>query len=290
MGAIGKFLKILSMNIAIMMLVHKNENQIQRLINHLSSDFDVFVHIDKRSKINIKTRNNVFVFKVYKTYWGSFNQIMATLYLLKEAYKKHYDRYVLISGQDLPLISNNEILKFFENNDYEYINISKIPRNDGWPNLDRLTTYHFDNANISKYNIPLRFQRRFFHILSKIKPRKLNYNFHGGDNWTNYTHNCVEKIFEYLRKEKRYISRYRWTHCADEIFYQTIIANIDSLKIENNCLRYIDWENGPEYPKIFRENDFEKLIISKALFARKFDENIDNNIIDKIYERIGDCT
>lgn len=61
---------------------------------------------------------------------------------------------------------------------------------------------------------------------------------------------------------------------------------MDNLKIENNCLRYIDWENGPEYPKILREEDYEKIIDSKALFGRKFDENVDKNIIDKIYKKI----
>ena len=87
--------------IAIMMMVHKNEEQVNRLINHLSKDFDIYVHIDKRSSLNIYESENVFAFKKYNTYWGSFNQIMSTLFLLKRAYNTKYNRYLLISGQEI---------------------------------------------------------------------------------------------------------------------------------------------------------------------------------------------
>ena len=167
-------------------------------------------------------------------------------------------------------------------NNNEYIDLEKIPRKDGWPGMDRLTTYHF-GRHISKYNIPLRLLRKMLNI---IKPRKLDYDFYGGSQWTNYTHNCVGKMFEYLKKNKKYIKRYKWTNCADEIFFQTLIKQINGINIINNCLRYIDWESGPEHPRTLRINDYEKIMKSGNLFARKFDEAVDNEIIDKIYETI----
>jgi len=276
--------------IAIMMLVHKNEHQTQRLINHLSQDFDVFVHIEKRSKLNIVERENVFIYKKYRTYWGSFNIILATQHLMKKSFKKGYDRYILISGQDLPIKSNEEIKTFFQNNNNEYLDIGKIPRN-GWPNMGRLTTYNPDKiyrgvkVNMIQ-NFLFKVLRKTARIISVLKPRKLNYDFHGGSQWTNYTHGCVEKILAYSRSNKKYISRYKWTNCADEIFYQTIIATMDGLTIENNYLRYIDWQSGPEYPKTLRTEDYEKVMDSNALFARKFDEEIDENIIEKIYKKL----
>ena len=50
-------------------------------------------------------------------------------------------------------------------------------------------------------------------------------------------------------------------------------------KYENN-LRYIDWERGAPY--VFRSDDFEDLINSSCLFARKFDSTVDREIIEKI--------
>ncbi|GMO20197.1 MAG: beta-1,6-N-acetylglucosaminyltransferase [Treponemataceae bacterium] len=283
-----------------MLLVHKNEAQVNRLIKHLSKDFDVYVHIDKNSSIKILNAEKVFVYKKYKTYWGSFNQIMATLYLLKKAYSKGYDRYLLISGQDLPIRSNAEIKDFFKNNEKEYVDIAKIPRSDGWPCMTRLTKYHPSKPiwQIKKYDILSRCLRKMFHTkisirglifekITKNKYRPLDYDFYGGANWTNFTHNCVKKIFEYFQKDKKYIQRFRWTICADEIFYQTIIHKIAGLDVENNCLRYIDWENGPEYPRTLRMDDYEKIMQSNGLFARKFDVTVDTKIVDKIYEKIG---
>ena len=278
------------MKIAVMMLVHKNEHQTQRLINHLSSDFDVFVHIDKRSKIKLEAKGNVFFFRKYKTYWGSFNQIMATLFLLRIAYERQYDRYILISGQDLPLVANSKIKDFFEGNNNEYIDIIKVPRNDRHPNptADRLKGYYFNNKYTGEYKILFRLQRKIFHISSNFFPRKIAYNLYGGSNWTNYTHDCVKKIFEYLGNDKKYIKRYRWTKCADEIFYQTIIQQLRGINIVNDDLRYVDWETGPEEPRILRDVDYKKLINTKALFGRKFDEKVDNEIIEKIYKKIGE--
>ena len=280
--------------IAVMMTVHKNDEQVNRLINHLSKDFDIFVHIDKRSSMKIIESENVFVYKRYKVYWGSFNQIMATLFLLKQAYNKGYHRYLLISGQDLPIKTNKEILDFFDGNDKEYIWGSKMPvaglsENGG---LDRITRYWANNlrgeGNFLMY-ISYKCKRKFFNILSKIRPRPLDYEFYKGTNWINFTHKCVEKIFEYLEKNPHYIKRFKWTHCADEIFYHTALNLLEGLEVENENLRYANWTDGPEYPKTLRVEDYATIINSNnKLFARKFDKNIDKKIIEMIYKKIDD--
>jgi hypothetical protein len=192
----------------------------------------------------------------------------------------------LISGQDLPIKTNEEIKSFFEHNNNEYIEIFKIPRKDGRrpnPTIDKMTMYH-----LRKWNIIMRLRRKICHILGKDGIRNAEYVFYGGSNWTNYTHNCAGKILGYLNSDKKYIKRYKWTTCADEIFYQTIIHQIKGLNIEQNCLRYVDWEIGPEYPRILQINDYEKIMRSKNLFARKFDETVDKEIINKIYKVISE--
>ena len=49
-------------------------------------------------------------------------------------------------------------------------------------------------------------------------------------------------------------------------------------------MREIDWNRGRPY--IWRTDDFDTLISSEKLFARKFDERADSTIIDKIVNRI----
>ncbi len=49
-------------------------------------------------------------------------------------------------------------------------------------------------------------------------------------------------------------------------------------------MRKIDWERGRPY--IFRKSDFDELISTNCMFARKFDEKIDNEIIEVLYKYI----
>jgi len=259
--------------IAIMMLVHKNEDQVKRLISHLSKDFDIYVHIDKRTPIEIQNEKTIFVYKKYKAYWGSFNQIMATLYLLEKAYKKGYDRYVLISGEDLPIKSNEEIKKFFENNRNEYINIDKLPTTKYLKAGFKRVTRHWRNKRLHDQNgmivrIIRRIERISFSLINMIRVRPIDYEFYGGTNWFNITNSCVKSIFEYIRNDKKYIQRFKWTRCGDEIFYQTIIHKIDHLKVIDNCLRYIDRRNGGAHPKILLEEDYEN-IINRVIYLQE---------------------
>lgn len=98
-----------------------------------------------------------------------------------------------------------------------------------------------------------------------------------------------------LLKEKDYIERiYKNTNCCDELFLQTFIANNDKwfsrlydLKMDDDyCsnVRKIDWSRGGPY--VWTKKDFNELIDSDCMFARKFDEKVDQKIIELLCERI----
>ncbi|WNH10244.1 hypothetical protein [Thalassobellus suaedae] len=74
-------------NIAILILAHHNPEQLSILINHLKSDFDVYVQIDKKSNIEIKKlpeAPNVFYYKEIKVYWGHVSQIYNMKFILEQ--------------------------------------------------------------------------------------------------------------------------------------------------------------------------------------------------------------
>lgn len=54
----------------------------------------------------------------------------------------------------------------------------------------------------------------------------------------------------------------------------------------NGSMRYIDWKRGTPYTWGQDEKDYELLINSPYLFARKFDENVNFEIVKKIYDNI----
>ena len=81
------------------------------------------------------------------------------------------------------------------------------------------------------------------------------------------------------------------SRCGDELLIQTLLINspykkeVTPVAFDDNymsCLRYIDWKRGKPY--VFRNENFEELINSPHLFARKFDMNVDGEVIDKLFE------
>jgi hypothetical protein len=49
-----------------------------------------------------------------------------------------------------------------------------------------------------------------------------------------------------------------------------------------SCLRLIDWKRGKPY--VWRSEDYEEILHSSCLFARKFDQRTDSAVIMKIGE------
>ena len=97
---------------------------------------------------------------------------------------------------------------------------------------------------------------------------------------------------ELVVKEEPWIREiFKKSVCGDELFLQTIARSSEyAEKICNpNTMpeiadtRFIDWQRGSNNnPYVFRESDYEELKASKALFARKFDLNIDKKIVEKL--------
>jgi hypothetical protein len=288
------------LKIAILILVHRLPAQAIRLIQTLLHDKDitVFVHVDLKSPEVFDSlysefsgnANVVFTPLRCRVYWGSYNQIRATLELMKTA-RAHqdFDYYSLVSGQDLPIKPLHELKDYLKKNSgKEFIVHFKLPDPGNWGGnggLDRLQLYWLD-AKIPRYSFTYRRINDFIHKIQKRFnfKRKLKYELYGGFNWFTLSGIAVSYILNYLNEDKRYLKRYKFTSCADEIFIQTILMN-SPLKenVVNADLRYINWASGPEYPKIMRMDDFETLINSQdKFFARKFDPAKDERVIDQI--------
>ncbi|WIH81398.1 beta-1,6-N-acetylglucosaminyltransferase [Brachyspira pilosicoli] len=272
----------------ILILAHKNHNQIMRLINHLKTDFDLYVHIDKRNKLNIKSFDNVNVYKEFKTYHGGVSLVIATLFLIEEAYKNNYDRYIFISGQDVPLKTNKEIINFFDTNkNKEYISYESINNSEAmYKEMSfRLNSYNFGKLYRLIFHRNIRELLSNFPLIKRITPKNIYY----GSQWWNLTNNAIKYILDYTKQNPNFLKRFNYTWGSDEFYFQSILLNSE---FKNNCindnLRYLIWGVGT--PINFQMKDYENIKnnINNNIFARKFDEDIDNTIIDKLYEDLNE--
>ena len=280
------------MKIGVLILAHSNPDHLRLLVDLLKKDFALFIHLDKRCSIApdiFEKEKNVSVIKRHPVYWGSYNQILATADLYQMAYEAKCDYYLFISGSDLPIRTNREIMAEIERNPQtNYIDHGDLPLSF-WPlngGLDRMQLYWEDLKNpqvISPFNRFCGFCRsvqKLFHLRRRLF-RDLIY--YGGANWANLSKETVEYVLQFMRDRPEFIRSFRYTRTADEIWLQTIVLHspYSSLTV-NDTKRYIDWSTGPEYPRILRIDDYEAIRQSSAFFARKFDAKVDAQIIEKI--------
>ncbi|MFN6038624.1 MAG: beta-1,6-N-acetylglucosaminyltransferase [Bacteroidota bacterium] len=284
------------MKIGFLVLAHQYPDQLKLLVKNLLKleNSRIYIHIDKKSDELFRTIKNEFkdnsrVFftdKRYKVYWGSYNQILATLSLIDTALKySSEDYYMLISGQDYLIKKSEELIKYLdENKGSQYLVHFKLPSNN-WKEggTNRLEFYNFDLFSGSWLGNKI---NGFIYKLQKSTgyKRKIKFDMYGGTNWFNLSLEALTYVGNYVKENPEYLKCYRYTRCADEMFIQCILLNSQFKdSIVSDDLRYVDWITGPDFPKILTVSDFDKLInVDSKFFARKFDVNVDKQILNKI--------
>lgn len=281
--------------IAAIVLAHTNPSQVLRLCNHLAEDFDVYIHIDQNSPLTpeLFTGNpRVQAIKHLRTHWGSPEILFATLKLMTLAEKKSggYDRHILISGQDVPLKSNDEIRKHFETYpENDFIECQKLLPDH--PLVSRVAQFHWKSPKRSKGFIKaarvvvaetLRVAHQF------LPKRRSDFDVYFGSSWVDLTGNTVRRVLNLVQSSPKFLTRFKHTLLPEEMFFQiaTHYLGIGTCGTGGGN-RYIDWETGPEFPRTLRIEDFQMISDSGALFARKVDARIAPELIEALYNRLN---
>lgn len=290
---------------AYLIIAHNNFEILERTLKLLDDEKnDFYIHIDKKIKNfnfekfkNIVKKSKIIFTERINVKWGHSSQINCELILLKTAIKNNYSYYHLLSGVDMPIKSKKEIYNFFESNKgKEFVHFSilenklKIEKRYIYYHL---FPYRFRSSYKYVKYIMKKIEKIFFRLqkilkINRIRSQKIDFFY--GSQWFSITNDFVRYV---LLKEKWIQNTFKYTSCCDEVFMQTLIMNsefkenlYDKQFDDNHIIsvrRYIDWERGTPYT--FRKKDFKELINSKALFARKFDLNVDKEIIDMIFKK-----
>lgn len=260
---------------------------------------DFFIHIDAKSKdfdrediASCIKKGRIHFTKQISVMWGGSSQVDCEMLLLKKCVRCGEYAYVhLLSGVDLPIQNKEYILNFFdENPNMQFLQIGYSDKH-----LYRLNRYHLflNHPNVPKVikeNIS-----RIVEVLShKLKIDRLKKY---GDlkivktaNWFSITGECAE----YIVSQEKFIRKFtKHTVCADEMFLGTVIRNSKFWEQVYNKdiswdghMRYIDRINNEgSSPHTLTMADKDILLNSDMLWARKFDETADNNIIEYLFEK-----
>lgn len=255
----------------------------------------IFIHVDKKAKNFDETSVKNKVKKAFlcfverkKIHWGGYSIVDAELRLFASAFQKGYDYYHLMSGQDMLIKSLDYVDYFMEKHEgKEFLDCDTEKQVASYMDKraleERFRYYHFfrDTDVFGKEYL----ERFFVKIQKRIKVDRLKNTFYygKGSQWASLSHKAVGKLLEnreWIRKH------FRLTSCADEIYKQTVLLNEGFLPFFYENQRLIMWEPQTSHPKTFCKNDWEMLLESKCLFARKFSTVKDKEIVDKLFERV----
>lgn len=271
---------------AVLLLAHQNLVHLKQYIESLGPNFYFYIHINKKAFLTddeiaeLKAHPNVrFISRKYLIRWGGTRILKAFLELAKIAIQDdEYAYFHTASGQDFPIKTSEEILKFFGlNQGKEFIEYFPLPT-ERWDNgeLFRHEFFHlYDLFNVKTYfgKYMIRLTLKIQKIIG-IKRNTVNNlpPLYGGSCWFSITGNCMKYCLEFSSKNPNILENHEYVFGPEESFFQTIILNSPYKEnVVNDNLFYIDWEfrNGNS-PAVLDQSDLGNLLNSDKLFGRKF--------------------
>jgi len=296
-----------------LILAHKNPLQLSRMIERLDDGASkFFIHLDAKTPIEpfaacLEGGHIRFIEPRERCVWGDFSIVQATIRLI-EAASKEQGVFILMSGQDYPIQSQGYINAFLESNkEFDFIEIE--PLEEKWkPKMvkDKLEHYHIlhsEERGHSNCYAPFRhcsvFQKlrtlthllkgrlsvKNFRLLCSLPKRVAPFErqYAGSQFWA-FSERTFYAVLHYIREHKAALEGYyKYTSSPDEIYFHSVLMDLVAKDSTIKLKDPITYVNYFRKNNVFITEDFEKLSSAKGkLFARKFDTDIDIEILNKL--------
>jgi hypothetical protein len=280
------------MNIAYAIFAHRDGPQVARLLSRVYDAQNVYhVHVDVRRPsvrrsveafASSAPAHNVHLLPSRRIIWGGWSLAQAQLSAMRSALREAqpWDYLINLSGQDYPLRSQAFIRKqlaqappganFMEVLDFERARPAIAPR------------VRYCHIEVGSRLIRLRLPRR---PLRGIK-------LYWGSNFGVFSRAFCRHLLDspLAARCRRYL---RLAKLPEEFLFQTVLMNSPEFAgtLVPRHQRMINWhEKGNPHPRIFAMDDLDALLRADAWFARKFDREIDAQVLDEIDRRLLQAT
>ena len=296
-----------------LILAHKNPLQLGRMIERLDDGASkFFIHLDAKTPIEpfaacLEGGHIRFIEKRERCVWGDFSIVQATIRLM-EAASEEQGVFILMSGQDYPIQSQGYINTFLERNkEFDFIEIE--PLEEKWkPKMvkDKLEHYHilhseerghsncyaqfahcsvFQQLRTLMHLLKGRLSVKNFKLLCSLPKRIAPFErqYAGSQFWA-FSERTFYAVLNYIREHKAALEGYyKYTSSPDEIYFHSVLMNLVAKDSTIKLKEQITYVNYFRKNNVFVSEDFDKLTSEKGkLFARKFDTDIDIEILNKL--------
>lgn len=275
------------MRIAYMISAYRNPIHLSRLVHrlHEGPETRFVVHIDRKTDASVRDAmregvgdlDGVTFLPRHACHWGGFGHVRASLKGIREVLQRGWDPdyVILLSGQDYPIKPNAYIRDFLERGGGRSFFLQFPLPTDNWTHggLDRFRRWHWRYRRLHIW-LPLRRT-----LPAGLQPW-------GGSAYWIVSKTALRTISEFVEANPSYVRFFRHVDIPDELFFQTILLNSpEAGRCVDFRLHHTEWSRMPA-PAILTKEDYPQLVTSSCLFARKFDEMVDAEVLDLIDQKL----
>jgi hypothetical protein len=278
------------MSLAYFFAVHKNIPQFERLLKATYHQDNIYlVHLDLKAGFTdhvqfgnlVRKYSNVYQLESQVVNWGYWSLVDVLLNAIEKLMELgEWTHFINLSGQDFPLRPQKSIMEF----------LSRHKQNNF---MTLKTEFEFPAIRLRQKKY---FEEIGFDVLMSESDRhpfeyffKQSIKLYGGSNWVIFNRSLCEYMFQdQLFVEM--ISYFRHTHVPDESFFQTYImqsAFSETVIRDNKRFIVMHPDNDFVHPYIWTKNDFDRITNNQAFFSRKFDIEVDAEILDLLEQIIN---
>lgn len=315
-------------DVVYLVVAHRRPHQVVRLarrILDLSPRAAVLVHWDRRAREAIDPaalpeRARVIPARIAAR-WGSWGLVAATLDLLREATALAPSWYVLVSGEDWPVVDlaawereladsdADAVLRSDPVNDRWAAGERGVPlaedevrrygdrwhviRTTGWSPLDRvlLGVARRVAPRVRPRSYPAAFDFYGRGVAMTFRPGAglpAGWTVHRGDQWVTLGARAVDRV---LAADPQVIRHFRRTLIPDEAYVHTVLLNDPEIRVREGRTSFAPWARFGRAPHlVLQPEDLDDVRGSGAPFARKVGDgaladivaDLDRLVVDRL--------
>lgn len=269
--------------IAYLVIAYMDPDQLKRLAVRLTKTSDVYVHINASVDIAPFEQaladlpgpgNTVFSEERFRIVWAGYGILKAAFAMMEQAMRRDdYDRFVLLTGLDYPIKSDEQIQKFFcEHAQTEFVHASVVKGTQ----YDHLY-YHAARDHRVLHKCLQKYEKLLRKLGRKGKP---DYVMHKGQKYELYgiapkwalSGACASYLLDFYKKNRKFNRYFQLMHAPDDFYVATVLFNSrfrDRIEAKQDIFKIV-WLPDDKGAKILGEEDYTELQGCSQLYAKKF--------------------
>jgi hypothetical protein len=292
--------------IAYVVLSHRNPDQLLRLVAALTEGpaAEVLVRHDPRfsslddnalERLGARGLHDGVEFR-----WGGWSQLRMLLACLDQARRLDPDWTLVLSGQDYPLRSMAAIEDELASSGYDAmlghaweLETERMPEPPADDFFLRYAYRHYDVPDgLPRLPGTLRSIAYRRELPSQVGLRRMRLPFDDdfrcfvSADWLTLNRRALDAVLAAADERGRLMRFYRRVAIPSESFFATVLLNDRSLRVARDNRRFVSFAAPlTPHPETLTTADLDRVLASNCHFARKFDADVDAEVLDALDER-----